>query len=64
MTNEGQWTVDEVIEEKMLGKKGSRETQCIGMLDELIENNTHEAMKRSAKDWWGWTISTPRTSRG
>ena len=54
----GEGLLREVIEEKMIDKRGSGRPR-IGILDELLERDTYGNMKRRAEDRSGWRNRMP-----
>ena len=56
----GEGLLREVIDGKMVGKRGPRRPR-IGMLNELLERDTNGNMKRRAEDWTGWRDWMPWT---
>ena len=56
----GEGLLREVIEGKMVGKRGPGRPR-IGMLDELLERDTYGNMKRRAEDRTGWRDWMPWT---
>ena len=58
----GDGLMKEVLEGKMEGKRG-RGRKRIGMIDELMENELYEDLKRRAEDRQGWRVLLPGACR-